>query len=89
MTGVVWPERGLHLRLQDMAVGLCVPCFGFQIFLDLSSIVCPPVSSSPSVFQCLPLSSSLSCLLVLFVGPHLRFALGNVVWGCEEWAGAW
>lgn len=67
-----------------MTVGPCVLCFGLQIFLDLSCIVFPPVSSSPSVFRCLPLSSSLSCLLVPFVGPHLCFVLGNMVWGVKS-----
>lgn len=50
MTGVALAP-GLHPRLQNTAVGLCAPCFCFQIILDLSSIFCLPVSLSVSVSQ--------------------------------------
>lgn len=82
MTGVAL-AMGLHPRLQNTAVGLCAPCFCFRIFLDLSSILCLPVSSSVSISRCISFSSNFFCVLRLFMALHLYFILGNSLLGCK------
>lgn len=76
-----WPGRvcayGSRTQLRESVL-----CLGFQIFPDLSCTFRLLVSLSARVSPSrLSLPSSLSCVLGLFVGRHLCFVLGNLVWG--------
>lgn len=74
--------KGSRTRLWESV--LCVLASrSFQICLALSVSSCPCLPQSP----CLPLPSSLSYVLGLFVSRHLCFILGNLVWGCKVWGG--
>ena len=67
---------GLHPRLQNMAVGLCAPCFCFQIFLDLSSLLY-------LLSSCLLVHLSLSVSLSISFFP-LLLSLGTLPWSTSS-----
>lgn len=81
MTGVALARKGSAPETPERGCGTLCSVFWLP---DLSRSLLHCLSFCVLVclsLWCLPLSSTLSCLLGLFVGPHLCFILGNLVWG--------